>query len=293
MPKEQFCAITHVRKETSFLDMWLDYYGNICGRENLYVVIDGDDWEPESDLTGVNVELVTDAPRRRLRNDRWAAAYVSNLSNRLRRYHYNYVLRSDVDEFLCVDPNSGKTWDQAITEVDEEGYTYAVGLDVLHNPDLEGPLVKGVKILEQRRFAILDNTYTKPSLICRHCFWSGGFHRLNNRKVRISENFFLFHLALADVDLIKSRNLARDGDKLHPSYAGHFSERLEILDVAAKTTPMDFDVAMMLARRDFPFEEDGEDAKRPRPVRSEKANISTPRGKKMYVEIPSRFRDVI
>ena len=100
MAKKFACAITHVRHEQFFLDKWIQHYGAIVGRENLRSCIDGADWEPQVDLSGIQVEVVEDAPHRRIRNDKWAANHMSGMANNLRKYEYHNVMRTDVDEFI-------------------------------------------------------------------------------------------------------------------------------------------------------------------------------------------------
>jgi hypothetical protein len=115
-----------------FLEKWIDHYGALVGRENLYVVIDGDDWEPEVDLTGIETEVLLDAPRRRIRNDRFMAKEMSARANRLRK-RYDHVIRGDVDEYVVVDPASGLDWPEALEELTEEGYIFALGVDVVQH----------------------------------------------------------------------------------------------------------------------------------------------------------------
>jgi hypothetical protein len=132
MAKEFACALTHVRHEGFFLEKWIDHYGALVGRENLYVVIDGDDWEPEVDLTGIETEVLLDAPRRRIRNDRFMAKEMSARANQLRK-RYDHVIRGDVDEYVVVDPASGLDWPAALQELTEEGYIFALGVDVVQH----------------------------------------------------------------------------------------------------------------------------------------------------------------
>ena len=38
-------VLTHVRADHFFLELWTLYYGNMFGRGNLHIMIDGDDWD--------------------------------------------------------------------------------------------------------------------------------------------------------------------------------------------------------------------------------------------------------
>lgn len=145
------------------MSLWLKYYGAQFGRENLFVVLDGDEWEPNVDLTAVTVTMVKDAPRQRVRNDRFMAKTVSGRAHELVN-DYHYIVRSDIDEFVCIDPNSGLNWETAMEEIDYWGYTYSMGMDVVHNRALEtDPLDLNQPILSQRQFAVVDHNYSKPN----------------------------------------------------------------------------------------------------------------------------------
>ena len=75
----------------SFSRNGIAHYGAIVGRENLFVVIDGDDWEPTVDLTGITTEVILDAPRRRIQTDRFIAKEMSGRANKLRK-RYEFVI---------------------------------------------------------------------------------------------------------------------------------------------------------------------------------------------------------
>jgi hypothetical protein len=282
MDKEFACALTHVRHEGFFLEKWIDHYGALVGRENLYVVIDGDDWEPEVDLTGIETEVLLDAPRRRIRNDRFMAKEMSARANQLRK-RYDHVIRGDVDEYVVVDPASGLDWPAALQELTEEGYIFALGVDVVQHAGETEPVDRAAPILGQRRHGFVADRYTKPFVISRWNNWSGGAHRLLNRPVVMSRHFTLFHMALADKGVAEERLAARGGLTQHRSFVDHQTDRL---DAIAQTGPgpLDFAEAAAIAHRDFPVEPDGSVAKRPR-ASSHPAAVE----QGLPVEIPERF----
>ena len=61
-----------LRHEGFFLEKWIAHYGAIVGRENLFR---RDSTETTgnrpSTLTGITTEVILDAPRRRIQNDRF------------------------------------------------------------------------------------------------------------------------------------------------------------------------------------------------------------------------------
>lgn len=264
MSKQFACALTHVRHESYFLEKWIAHYGAIVGRDNLYVVIDGDDWEPEVDLTGIKTEILLDAPRRRIQNDRFMAKEMSSRANALRKSYAN-VIRGDCDEYVVIDPEAGLDWPAALEELGEDGYMFALGIDVVQAAAETGAVMRDQPILGQRRFGYVADTYTKPFVISRWNNWAGGAHRLLNRPVRMSAHFVLFHLALADQRLAQDRLAARGGAGQHPSFVGHQTDRLNTIGGAELSLGrLDYLEACAIAQAQFPVEPDGSPAKRPR-----------------------------
>ena len=285
MDKQFACALTHIRYESYFLQKWIDYYGPIVGgRENLYVVLDGDDWEPKVDLTGITTHVVTDAPRRRIKNDQFMAKFMSGYANTLRK-RYEYVIRGDVDEYVAIDPEAGLDWPDAMFELGDHGYIFAMGCDVVQAPSEGGRVDRTAPILGQRRMGYIADRYSKPFVINRWSNWAGGAHRLLNRNVRISNHFVLFHLALADETLAQERMEERGGTTQHRSFTGHQTDRLNAIGNDDLGDPLDWTEACQIGHADFPVEpESGEPAPRPRPSRD-------PRNREqgLPVVIPDRF----
>jgi hypothetical protein len=283
MPKDFACALTHVRHESWFLQKWIAHYGAIVGRENLHVVIDGDDWEPEVDLTGITTEILRDAPRRRIQNDRFMAKEMSGRANTLRK-RYEHVIRGDCDEYVVIDPAAGLDWPAALQELGEDGYVFALGVDMVQGPDEAAPVDRGAPILGQRRRGFVADVYTKPFVISRWNNWSGGAHRLLNRPVRISAHFVLFHMALADRGLAEERLAARGGTAQHASFVGHQTDRLNAIAGEGLAGGIDYAEACAIARAQFPVEPDGAPAPRPRKSTDPRAT-----DKGLPVTVPDRF----
>ena len=125
-------ATTHVRHDQFFLAKWLAHYGAIVGRENLFVTLDGDDWQPGVDLTGIGgVEMLTDTPDKRVRHDRFIAKHMSNRVQAIRRAgRYVHAIRTDVDEFVVLDPATGLDWEGALADHRARGYAFATSGEV-------------------------------------------------------------------------------------------------------------------------------------------------------------------
>ncbi|WP_224815709.1 glycosyltransferase family 2 protein [Hasllibacter sp. MH4015] len=285
MAKQPICAVTHVRHEHDFLEKWIAHYAPIVGgRENLFVVIDGDDWEPKVDLSGIDTEVILDAPRRRIKNDRFMAKLMSGRANDLRKT-YDNVIRGDVDEYVVIDPEADLDWDDALKEQVEAGYIFALGCDVVQGPKEKKPVDRTKPILGQRKCGYIADRYTKPFVISRWNNWAGGAHRLINRPVEISNHFVLFHMALADQNIAQERMDARGGTDQHRSFVGHQTDRLNAIADDGLAKPLDWEEARRIGMEEFPVEpEDGSPAPRPRPSRDPR-NLE----QGLPVRIPDRF----
>ncbi len=276
-------AVTHVRHEGFFLEKWIAHYGALVGRENLLVVIDGEDWVPDVDLTGLQVEVITGAPRERLSNDKFMATEMSQHANRLRS-RYRYVLRMDVDEYLALDPALGQDWEAALCTMDDTGYAFAVGVDMVQAARETGTLDRSQPVLGQRGHGFVSQAYSKPFAISRWAQWSSGGHRLIGRTVRMDPQFLLLHLALADAGVMAERHAARGGDGQHPSFVQHAAARASGISDAGLGSVLAYDQALDIALAEFQVEKDGSPAICPRRARHP---LATNRG--IPIRIPDRF----
>lgn len=166
-------VLTNVRTDTFFLALWVAYYGNLFGRENLHIMLDGDDWTPQVDLSGVNLHVVPDVPRERTLRLGFTSRWQSRHAAGLLKGGTDLVLRTDIDEFVAADPASGMDLPALLASLPEGAAAAALGLDVIQAPE-EGPLDTARPILAQRRHAILTREFCKLVAIRRHVRWMGG-----------------------------------------------------------------------------------------------------------------------
>lgn len=285
MAQKLACAITHCRHEHFFLRKWLDHYGAILGRENLFVVLDGDDWVPEANLDGVNIRILHHAPRDRIAQDRFVARKISRLAQDL-LLDYRFVLRTDADEFVCIDPATpvAGDWPAALREVEAEGYIYANGIDVVQKGRDLPPVDPARPILRQRPFGQVSAAYSKPFCISQPNDWAGGGHRLRLRPVRISAHFVTFHLALADLALAEERYRGRGGSEQDASWRMHQDKLLAKVDQIAAAVPGDLDALQAEARRRFPLKPGRRPARGPRAFAEAAA---------MHAALPERLWDLV
>lgn len=97
----KICAITMVYRDHWALAQWYGHYGRLVGAENLFVVAHGAD--PEIQRICPKASVIT-IPRDDLAMfDRERGQFLNTLQNALGR-PYDWVIRTDVDELICLDP---------------------------------------------------------------------------------------------------------------------------------------------------------------------------------------------
>lgn len=233
-------VLTNVRADQFFLAYWVSYYGGIFGRENLHVMRHGDDWEADVDLTGVNVHLLEYSPQGRIERDRSVALWQSRFANRLLAQGTDLVLRTDIDEFLAVDPQAGCSLPDYLASLGPGAMQAAMGLDVIHATG-ESSLDENLSLLQQRRHAIVTREYCKLVAVRRPLRWIGGFHRGRNVEISLSPRFLLFHLALCDQELADRRIASRKSVAEDASEAGHIEKRLDRFAEVRGGPPLEYD----------------------------------------------------
>jgi Glycosyl transferase family 2 len=257
-------AVTHVRHDDFFLDLWARHYGRMLGRENLFVILDGDDWETRADLSGVNVTVL---PRQRARMPR------GNIDRRMQReqmdllarifgeLQYDYVFKGDCDEYIVPDPVQGLGLDGLVAEADAHGAVYSSGINVMHDTTGEPALDPMADVMAQRHLAILSQTYFKVNLISGKGYADGirtnaGGHRVKGGlPVHASQSYYMIHLGFCDVPMWRERTanrLAVDQQDTFKSYIETCEELFaKAVERSEASGPMD--PAMAAARQELCF----------------------------------------
>jgi hypothetical protein len=233
-------VLTNVRADSYFLELWLRHYGSHFGRENLHVMFDGDDWEPQTDLTGVKVHVVSDIPRERLPRLRRTSIWQSNFANRLLKKGASVVLRTDIDEFVALDPGTGSSLPDFLEGLAPDSMTAALGVDVVQAAG-EGPLDPDRTILAQRRNAVITREFSKLVAVRRPLRWMNGFHRGRDVPIDLAPGLMLFHLNLFDTAVAERRIAERKAILEHATQATHIARRLDRLAELDDSAPLPFD----------------------------------------------------
>lgn len=243
----RIAVLTNVRTDTFFLALWVAYYGSLFGRENLHIMLDGDDWTPQVDLTGVNLHVVPDVPRDRPQRLGFTSRWQSRHAAALLKGGADLVLRTDIDEFVAADPACGRDLPALLARLPQDAAAAALGLDIIQGPD-EGPLDPATPILAQRRHAILTREFCKLVAIRRPVRWVGGFHRARDVGIDIPQGLLLFHLALFDRAAAEARIGQRKTAAEHAKQGAHIADRLSRFAEVAPPAPPAFDALAGAAR---------------------------------------------
>lgn len=239
-------AMTTVRNDKIFLSKWLDYYGKQFGHENLFVILDGHDQEPPTNIGRANLIRLPHQPRPRVPAMRRRAGVMSDIARGLHRY-FEIVIATDVDEFLIVDPAINTPLPDYLRMIKGRASVSGLGLDVGQHLRDEAPLDLTRPYLEQRRYAHLSSRYTKPATSFRPLRWGSGIHRVKGRNFHIDDNLYHFHFGLVDYRIATGKTM--DADRLATGWGGHLERRERLFKIITEATPKDGDAYFPIARR--------------------------------------------
>ena len=221
---KKICAITMVRNDEFYLRRWVEYYGTQLGRDNLRIYFDGEDQQVPSFCDGVYTELKPRIPGMVVKAEKERLSFLSYQAERLMKEEgYDIVIGTDADEFLVVDPDTGKSLREYLASISINVSVSGLGVDVGQHLDLETAVDDSQSFLSQRSYAYLCSRYTKPSVIAAPVRWGSGFHRIKGHGYHIDRNLFLFHFGSIDLEMIKDR--MTNSDLLSTGRLGHIKKR--------------------------------------------------------------------
>lgn len=245
---KRLAAITTVRNDDFFLPRWIEYYGKAFGYHGLFVILDGHD-QARPDCEGadqVNFLTLPHIPKERVPAMRRRARVMSGIAKGLHHY-FDAVLATDVDEFLVVDPKTGKSLAEYLSTHNNRTSVSGLGMDVGQHLREEGPIDLSQPFLSQRKYAHLSARYTKPNTTFRAVTWGSGMHRIKRHSFTIDPNLFLFHFGMVDFE--KSTGKTLDGDRLATGWGDHLKRREKLFKIITDSTPKDGDSYFPTARR--------------------------------------------
>ncbi len=268
------------RNDEFFLGRWVNYYGRLFGEENLYIYLDGLDQKPPHGAGRSNVHIVEKQGIKVVSAENLRLNFLSDRAAELFKSGYELVIGCDSDEFLILDPNTGKSLPEYLSSLIIKSTVSALGLDVGHHLKKELPLDKSKPILQQRHYALINSRFTKTNIIAKPVRWGRGFHRVRGHNFRIDKNLYLLHFGNTDHDTLLAKYNSEDiiarGEQAHFKRA-----RLSVVHSVTNKNSIDGDIVFRMARIiQSTF----------RPIYA--WNKPSMLGLKWVVKIPQRFKSV-
>lgn len=193
----RIAAITFCRDEGRMLPLWIKYYGEQLGVENLYVV---DDNSEDGSTDNLPCDVLHIPPIRGGKFNSTRMAMVGNLGRSLLQL-YDVVLFCDTDEFIVPDPDKYAGLKQYIEVKSAEGLNAvgSLGFNVVHNVGSEPPLDLSQPLLGQRQLAKFLPLMCKPAIKWVPGHWSSGTHGVRT-SYKVDPDLWMFHMKFGDRD---------------------------------------------------------------------------------------------
>jgi hypothetical protein len=184
-------AVTMVYNESVFLPVWLRHYGRQVGLENCIVIDHGSDDGSTASLGAAGRVPLPRSAYDPSRQSRFNSQFCSSLLE-----YYDYVIYSDVDELLVVDPRIAPSL-SAYCRLDLPEVVTAIGLNSIHCFETEPALDLARPITEQRPYVFATSSMCKPLVTRRPLTWAAGSHSADAPTV--FDHLYLFHLRWFDL----------------------------------------------------------------------------------------------
>lgn len=195
-------VMTMAYKDYDLLENWIRYYEKQVMREHLYVLSHGHDPKHIEICKGANViHLPRDPSMFQLDRRRWFL--MNHFTNGFLRY-YNWMISSDVDELVVLDPEQGDSLVEYLKNMltpDAPKSISPFGIEIVHNPEYEHDALDGTgHILQKRRLFRLNSNYAKPCVVRSDVSFTIGGHANNHQPRYLDDHLYLLHLRFYDFD---------------------------------------------------------------------------------------------
>lgn len=218
MAKKRCAVYTTVHNEKYFLPLWLKYYSELFGMENLYVL---DHQSTDGSTSGLQCNVAT------VRNDTlcdavWLLSVLKRIQKNLLE-KYEYVIRADADEFVIPDSDKYKNLSHYLDYMRENSMDTicCFGHEVIHKRFEEPPLDWRKSILaEQRKYWVHIYQYDKPVIASRPMNWTLGVHYEEGIEHKRDDALLLVHLHKVDFDVCRQTALYKNkSGRCSPTYS--------------------------------------------------------------------------
>ena len=278
--RKRIAALTMVRNDDFYLEKWVEYYGAQLGRENLYIYFDGTDQQIAPFCEGTHAELHEKIGNQVVAAEKGRLKFLSEKAAELLATGYDLVIGVDADEFIVIDPKTGKSLVDYLSEQKIGISLSALGLDFGQKVGEEGDISSDRPFLKQRRYAQLGTRYTKPSIVAQPCIWGSGFHRIKGHNFTIGKDLYLMHFGYFDLKRLEDR--FTDADRLSQGWGKHMKKRSRTIRYATELKARDFERWTRFARI-------CQSVVRPPYAWNKPAMFEL----RIVVEIPSRFSEIV
>lgn len=200
------CAITMVYCDHWALAQWYAHYGRMLGAENLYVVSHGQDDAVHTICPKASVITI---PRDDLEHfDLERSHLLNSLQNALER-PYDWVIRTDVDELICLNPSIYPTLADLLAGQTASAL-FALGMNVVEAPG-DPMLTKGSAALKNRTNIEFSGHYSKAWIRRRGISLMRHGVKVSPRRVPrfpfvMPRGVYLAHLKHADLKELELSN---------------------------------------------------------------------------------------
>lgn len=212
--KRPVAAFTIVKNERFFLPIWIKYYLNICGEENLYI-IDNDSNDDTLFIVKKNWPKINILSLHTSHSADWQL--ITNVAKIFQHnlFHgYQAVIFSDADELLITqDGLSLKDYIEKFL-LNNVSAIRAQGWGILHSEN-EPKLTN--ENISTRNFAFRSPKYDKTLLSKVPLDWSKGSHKLNVQ-VDVNDELILLHLRDSDIDIFFEHCQSQKNNAKHSSF---------------------------------------------------------------------------
>ena len=203
----KICAITMVYQDYWALSQWYAHYSRHLGSDNLFVVAHGRDPMVAALCPRANVITV---PRDDLTGfDRMRGQMLNSIQDGL-GVAYDWVIRTDVDELICLDPAYYGSFDELFGSHRKFSALFALGMNVAEGADDEA-LVQTDAVLTKRRNAVFSGHYSKAWAVRRGTHLvRHGINLTKNATFIMPEGIYLAHLKFANINALTDANVHRE-----------------------------------------------------------------------------------
>jgi len=193
-------VLTTVRDEADMLPRWVDYYGGQVGYDNL-LVLDDNSVDGSTEALPCTVYRLPEAPWRM----DWAAGrlrVVNGIAKGLLPC-YDFVVFTDVDEFLVPDPDKYDGLRGYLAERLDRTVIAPLAVNVVHDPSTESDEIDHARpVLAQRRHVKFVPVMCKPLLKRVPAPWRPAFHGIR-APYEIDRDLLMLHLKCYDVAALR------------------------------------------------------------------------------------------